>query len=329
MLVIVPLIFYTIFLQDLLRFKLEEQEPTIAAGWDYITTDYMKDNPDDGSMNRLKYCDHSAAYDSYTNKDYDCENATHHEAPAAHECWISPGAEQVRCSLNKNMGAKMMPSGAPYSEFMEWNRGGMGTCSATLGILNYFIINKFMRWNDSSRANMTMGGKGGGSKERLGTDGTASMENDADGRNAHADKSTVDIKDTWVLKEEKFAVLADPWALNHISSIDPDFEWSQEPGSVAGSDDNHPLLDRTNHFYRHFGLQKGIPEANDWHSEMSDFLHPDTKVDNKGDQLETAPVFYAPEKKRSNLSGYASGWKDERQQNTNRENKFPTAWGPL
>jgi hypothetical protein len=43
MIVLVPLIFYTLFLEDMLAYKLENQEPGIVAAWDYTTNDYMKE----------------------------------------------------------------------------------------------------------------------------------------------------------------------------------------------------------------------------------------------------------------------------------------------
>jgi hypothetical protein len=51
-------------------------------------------------------------------------------------------------------------------------------------------------------------------------------------------------------------------------------------------------------------------------------------ADTIGDSLRSVPVFWEAEQKRSNNSGYASGWKDSRQQSANRENNFPSYWGP-
>lgn len=319
MVLLVPLILYTLFLQDLLNYKLENQEPTIVAGWDHITTDYMTSTADVGGMNRLKYCDHSAAYDSYTDKDYDCESATHHQAPTAHQCWITAGGEQVQCTVIRDEGDSTdRPSGSfhgwVYGKFHSWSKGGMAVCSARLAVMNYFLPNTFMNW--FSRVDVT-------DKERFEQD-------------AHADKDATTVDNTWVLVKEYFAVMADPWALNHIGEVEPgDFDamtgggaGSRVPGKVQGEDYYHPLLDRTGHFYKYYGNRRGLADAESWRTSVSGLLSEYAQIDTIGDHLGSVPVSWKPEKTRSESAGYASGWADQRMSRSNRPNRFPAGWGP-
>ena len=100
MIVMLPLIFYSIFLSDLLLYHLEWQEAIVTPAWDAAVLDYPElRRPVEGatnvqSNNRLLFCDHSSAYDSF-NRSYDCDDSIHHQAMAAHQCWLGGGKQRV------------------------------------------------------------------------------------------------------------------------------------------------------------------------------------------------------------------------------------------
>ena len=69
--VFVPLCLYVLFLDDLLRYKLDLAEAVFSSSWDYTSIPYDKGAPDLSSADEFTYCDHTSAYDSYTQQDCD------------------------------------------------------------------------------------------------------------------------------------------------------------------------------------------------------------------------------------------------------------------
>lgn len=320
MILLVPLIMYTLFLEDLLAYKLDEQEPTIVAGWDHITPDYQNNSPDVGGMNRLKYCDHSSAFDSYE-KDFDCEDGNHHEAGTAHQCWMVPGAKQLECTNDTSLGMEILPMN---QEFLTWhgtyNKGGMARCTATLAVMNYFLPNKFFNWAAHSGAQTEVTGKG-----KLGGNGWASSDVHGDAKGSEAAPSS------WFLKEEVFAVMSDPWALNVISDT--------SPGSF-GAQRGHPFWDRANVYFDDLTggfMKQGNSDAKDYRSSLDELIGEKAAQDadslppcftNCGDDPSSLPLAWKADKTRDFNDGFASGWEDQRMSSSNRANEFPQAWGP-
>jgi hypothetical protein len=363
MVVLIPLIFLALFLEDFIYYRLNGQEPLIAAAWDHITPDYMTTAPDVGGMNRLKYCDHTAAYDSY-NKEYDCQGAGgaeepgdgdvsatgssggdigHHHATGAHQCWLG-GGQQLRCSINRVGGAQILV-GSAMQEFhaSPWNKGGTATCSAQLNVFNWIIPKSISEgggwlWSKKQTTNRTQFGKAGGGSRQ----GEKSWGEDYSIGDAHKDGSSISASDnqgdgegemgSWLLSKEQHAVLVDPWALTHIAAVSPlsrsPLTNTLTPGKVVGVDTPYnPLLSRTGHYYRKYG-DSAISGAMQWNEDMSDYLDEASRTDGKGDNLNSVPVMWKPEKtRRGYKAGYASGYEDSRQGNYS-EDKFPKAWGP-
>jgi hypothetical protein len=326
MILLVPLIMYTLFLEDLLAYKLEEQEPTIVAGWDHITPDYQNDSPDVGGMNRLKYCDHTAAFDSY-DQAYDCNtDAVHHEAGTAHQCWMVSGAKQLECTNDTSLGTEILPA---EQEFLAWhgafNKGGMARCTATLAVMNYFLPNKFFNWaaHSGSQREVTGKGKLGGEAAKTGSS-NASVHSDATGSEG--------AKSSWVLKEEVFAVLDDPWALNVIRDTSP-----------IDSQIGHEFWDRASVYFDN-GLTGFMRQANEdaknYRDSLDELVGANAAKDHSnpkdlcptlidcGDDPHSLPLAWKAEKTREFNDGYASGWKDQRMSSSNRANEFPQHWGP-
>lgn len=324
MIVLLPLIFYTLFLEDLLQYNLDWQEAVVTPPWDYAFVDYTATSADtaatqqtddgdapaapavstnyDGLVqhtNRLTFCDHSSAYDSF-NRDYDCDDKTHHQALAAHQCWLVRGAKQVTCGTDGNVGRLISP------EF-DKNNGGLSSCSAKLGVQNYFIIHKWALGN----GNNAYDEKGGGQVAH-----NFAKDN---GGNVHSNARGGSSSNAWVFGErtsDSFGVLFDPWALNQLASLSPD---APKPG--------HKLYDRVNTYY----VLKGAIAA----GKASDFL---SKIGQEhlinsakagvdgmfGDTPITPGVAYDPEHTRTFSDHYASAWSDDCQRQTygNRTDKY-------
>ncbi len=371
MLLIIPLVLYTIFLEDMLSYRLENQEPTIVAAWDYITNDYMRGSglKAIGGYNRLKYCDHTAAFDSY-DKGFDCQGMNtangagedpgsggsgselgesgegpgatgHHMAGGAHECWIVPGADQLRCSTDSTGGAlaTAIPSASAYLA-SSWNRGGMVTCHARLGVMNYMLPNKILLFGEGTTAGSKVSMSGGKGRMRDGQtfkqidDGTTdkSIHGDAPGGSGNS----------WILKQEDFSVMSDSWALNDIKEVGPGegapltSTKATRPGAIPGSDTYHPLLDRSGHYYNYYSGD-ALDKAMKWFDEDpisgNDGLLDSNlaKIDGLGgmgaDWPGSLPVAWKPAIERQVDSDYASGWKNDNRQekSSKRDSKYP--WG--
>jgi hypothetical protein len=319
MILLIPLILYTLFLEDLLAYKLDSQEPTIVAGWDHETVNYQTSNPDVGGMNRLKYCDHTAAFDSYT-KSYDCDqDGVHHEASAAHQCWLVPGANQLACTNNSSFGSDVMPSN---TEFTTWygmfNKGGMARCTANVGVMNYFLPNKFFNW--AAREEVTNRQKLGGAQAAIDSS-NASVHGDATGGSSQGA--------SWVMREEVFAVLTDPWALN----TDDDGKADLPDTSPDGFQEMHPFWQRASVYFDNPAggvgfMRDGNSKAKDYRSGLDELISKSAEIDLVGDDPSTLPLAWKKDKQRDFNDGYASGWEDSRMRNANRANEYPKDWGP-
>ncbi len=343
MVVLIPLIMYVSFLQDALLYKLDAQEAIVSAPYDFVTQDYEKtvNAGDIQHYNRLTHCDHTSATNSYSDSSYDCDNGAsegHHTSSAkqstawsAHQCWLVPGAEQVTCGW----GNKGVPLASPFSVYAwsaRFNEGGIARCYGNIGIMNYFLPQKF--FNFWAKANVD-GGKGG---TRDGTavgldDGNARLKkfDQADGVHKSGAYSKAGSKNALLLPTEEFAMLHDPWALNHLEDVEPNDFAPMTNAMVPGTSGitHHPLLDRSAHYYTYWGGtwislpgssiymrggQSRLQAAKDFHEAIEDFVSYWSRMDMFGDHLGSMPVFYsAGDQTRSNAGGYASGWEDSRQ----------------
>jgi len=364
--ILVPIIMYYLFLEDALYFKLNGQEPVVAAPFDMLTVNYNMPTKDVGYFNRMIYCDHSSAYDSAGNggskfdPTFDCQGSPpspadpafdpdnptavyagtdkgHHTEKGAHQCWISAGAKQLYCSGTGNsmkIGTKILAG--PSTKWLDYyNKGALTTCSDRVGVLNYIIMAKFFSW--SARGGELTGGSFGDHQLKHNR------------QHAHADYTSSTTGNSILMPEQKLAVLTDPWALNHLDEVTPndkanitsdyhpgdDAEGRQEKS--AGKGQLNRLSNRVGTYYLHYGNnssgggQAAFTSVNDFFSKGTDkFLIDDARTDGIGDEPESVPVLYKNEKTRKATAprgdGYASGWADGRQSSMNRPNNYPTTW---
>ncbi|MBX5482923.1 MAG: hypothetical protein IRZ16_13940 [Myxococcaceae bacterium] len=231
MIVLIPVFLYTLFLNDLLKFRLDQQEATVSTLWDYTIQNYDQalptettdaDNPGNRTAvqkySRSTYCDHEGALDSDGSQQVtvqkgsssyqsyvDCNHnggtsKDHHMGElAAHACWLGQGKEVTCTSPDKNVGVVSAANG--YAQ--KFQQGGMFTCSARLEVQNHLLPQKF--FNDSfSKVDLT--------KHKYDVNS---------GEDVHKYGSQGDSSNSYVFQEDTFSLLTDTWALTEVQNIDP------------------------------------------------------------------------------------------------------------
>ncbi len=218
LLVLVPTFFYAVLLDDLLRFKLDLQEAVLSSPWDFTTQNYQS-GVNVWSVqhnNRLMWCDHTSAYDSY-DQSYDCDGSEHHRSVGAHICWLQREARQVTCTRqDADLGASYgdMTAGSFKSRF---NNGGMFSCRARAAVLNYLVPQAYMQ-HFAQVDHLD--------REKFENEGAV-----------HSDAAGATSLEVYVLEEQAFGLVTDPWALN-VSE-------NRRGGEKSGA-----LHDRVAHIYR-------------------------------------------------------------------------------
>ncbi len=245
MIAMLPLILYTIFLSDLLLYNLDWQEAIVTPAWDAAVLDYPGLNrPVEGASqvqgnNRLLFCDHSSAYDSF-NRNYDCDDSNHHQAMGAHQCWLG-GGKQVTCTINPEAG------NIEDSYLQKFNRGGLLSCTSRLGVQNYFIVQRALNFGkDLTRTKKFSGDVHGNSSQAntgnswvFGAQSGGSGSSEGEGAPGQATEDTAEMPADSLPSDDHFALLMDPWALNHPPSILPD----------QGARPGHQFYDRVEFYY--------------------------------------------------------------------------------
>lgn len=193
MLIIVPTFLYVLFLDDLLRAKLDLEEAVVTAPWEYARVNYEQGAAGTGlrSAIRLGWCDHTTAYNSY-DRGYEC-GPIHHVALSAHTCWLTNGAKQVSCSVDNSVGQLLPPVGigVPIAN-SQFTRGGLVRCSARLGVMNYSLPQKLFQ--EFSQVDMTRATK-------------------HSGNDVHGDGQGLAVESHYLLEEQQAGLVVDSWAL--------------------------------------------------------------------------------------------------------------------
>lgn len=297
MIVLIPTILYTMYLEDLLFFKFDLEETVTSTPWDFSTHDYRKNSADDitGTVRQAAmqtYWDHTSAWNSYEDPNYDAKETIHHQDMAAHECWLAQGGQEVQCSVSKMVGMEI------EGRFIMMNHGGLASCDAILGVQNYFLPNKFFEW--WGKVGVTGDGN---QKMKRHTAGQSEIHNEA--RN-----------DPYLYPKMTFGVVHDTWALYKTDDIDP----TMHPMEVLTD-----FGKWTNILYAMHANSK-ITEANKFADDAAQkqILSNQVKIDGIGDTLLTAPVAFKNDPQREVNGHYTSAWSDTRHQQTQQtqENKY-------
>jgi hypothetical protein len=313
-LVLVPLIMYVIFLGEMFQMKLNGQEAALQAPWDFTLVDFS--NPSkkvdhDGTVarqSRRTYCDHSAAYNSYSIS-YDCSDDVHHTSFTAHECWLTRPGQQVQCTISTR---PLTGTGEGIRVIGEsFPSGGVVSCSSRLGVMNYYLPNKFLEnftavnVSEKRRMDSRWAGTGGAAgseaphtdaKSNTGAKGFAGSRATGDTSTGSGGSSSASLN-FFSLGRTEVRMMTDTWAVTHmnngntgIESIDPN-QIERNPTAIGRavqrpevkSDDpaqagHHPVYDRLSKVYWKVNAQ-GLRASNDWHGTMKDFLHSDSQED--------------------------------------------------
>jgi len=215
--VLVPMLLYAFFLDDLLRYKLDLAEAVFASPWDYTTVNY--EDPGDYAQGsgqtsvqhniRLGLCDHTTAYNSYDGS-YECEGkggngetSIHHVALSAHECWmVKPDAHQVDCNLiNDSVGTEQLGQIFTSGIKDKVKAGGQVSCWGRLAVINYFLPQRVLQ-----------------SFSQVVTTRTEQKSGDV---HELYKNNEVNTQNTYVLERQNMSLVTDTWAMTTIEDVDP------------------------------------------------------------------------------------------------------------
>lgn len=309
MIVLIPSIMYTLFLEDLLFYKFDLEEAVTSTPWDATNMDYRKDSTADivGSWSppgtekptskgvagagRKTYADHTSAWNTYGNWKFDGDNQKHHQAVAAHQCWLAEGGQQLECAMDEKVGLLVEPT------FVKKNTGGLLSCDAILGVQNYFLPQQFFQW--WGKVSISGGGQHAMKRHTTGNDPTKTI----DVQEIHGQAKS----DPYVYPKMTFGVLHDSWALYKTEEIDPTMH-PEDQFTEFSSWVRIP-----------YGLRaQKLKDANQFAQDAIDkeILGSTVKLDGFGDMLITPPLAWKPDPKRKFSNHYSSAWSDQRHQNT-------------
>lgn len=296
MIVLIPTILYTMYLEDLLIFKFDLEETVTSTPWDFANADYRKNDTDaiTGTVRQSAmqtFWDHTSAWNSYEDPNYDAKETIHHQDMAAHQCWLAQGGQEIQCEVDKMTGMLIEPT------FNFKNKGGLAHCNAILGVQNYFLPNKFFEW--WGKVSITGDGN---QKMKRHTAGQGEIHNEA--RN-----------DPYLYPKLTFGVVHDTWALYKTDEIDPTMHPAEQ------------MTEFVSWVRIPYGLRAGkLSDANKFADDAIDkeILGDQVKIDGIGDTLLTPPVAWKPDAQREFSNHYTSAWTDSRHQSTYNalENKY-------
>ena len=262
MLVIVPTFMYVLFLDDLLRAKLDLEEAVITAPWEYARVNYEEGAAGTGTRTgiRLSWCDHTTAYNSY-DRPYDCTSTVHHVAMTAHQCWLTQGAKQVSCSTDTDFG-KLQGTLTMMQVHDKWNKGGLVRCSARLGVINYYLPQKM--FSEFAQEDITQAKNMSGSED------------------VHKAGKGLAEPAHILLEEQQAGLVVDSWALGKMERIDS-----------TGSGN---LKDRVNTVYNTYG-GIGMAMGMNFYTKIfkMDVVNPGLLIDGMGDSPWDANIAFDPE----------------------------------
>ena len=313
MVVVIPLTMYTLFLEDFNSYYLDWQEAITTSPWDFTAADYSKTVNADSAVahnNRREFCDHTSAYTSF-DADYECNSNIHHKALTAHQCWLvkNTGKEgnkrkgkQVTCTLDASPG-KIDRADCTAAQY---NHGGLGECTAALGVQNYFIIHSFLDAGSSQPESPADAGER--RRRPVPRRGLSPAQRTA---RIH---SNANLGYGWIMgaqgtkSEDHFGMIVDPWAVNTTNEHDPD---SRDP------DDD--FKKRVDTYFDTFGIIPGAL-ANLFGIDLAsdDLIGWQALTDSVvGDNPITDTLSWKKEYKREVNGHYASGYNDRQESDYN------------
>jgi predicted lactoylglutathione lyase len=231
--VILPLAFYMVFLQDLILYKLNQQEGVLSAAWDFQVASYQETESHEkmkkvvqrvSQNHRRTFFDHTSAYNSY-NSNWDAKNTGtpgddgargHHVAQGAHECWVSGGAQLPTCYLDRTFGRNGL--GSLGSSFYDaHNRGGAVMCDGQLGVFNKFLPQKLFQ--QFTNADLMKKTKFADSSNQIEVEHDKDIDTeDYRGAEPGAKEAKIASDEQFMFPFETHSIMVDTWALNYDSA---------------------------------------------------------------------------------------------------------------
>ena len=303
LIVMVPIIFYTLFLDDLLRYRVDMLEAVVSSPWDFTAIDQQKNNGGNvAQFERHAWCDHTYTYNSY-DVDYECDSdpsnanggaGRHHKAFTAHVCWLVEGGQQIECSTNSDTGK--------IDDNAKYNGGGVTTCSARAGVFNYFIVQQAMA-GFTNMNNLT------------------EAEHMSGAVHDHFGAASANI---FMLEKQQFAILHDDWATKTPSNVDAMFDFLPDFGDLLGG--GATFKGRVKIYYDKFAK---FDDADDFFKKIKDdkLIDEGAKNDGLGDDPSTLHMSFdaSPGHGFGMITKHtSSAWSDQRVQDTSaaRENSY-------
>jgi hypothetical protein len=270
MLIIVPTFLYVLFLDDLLKAKLDLEEAVVSAPWEYARVNFEEGPAKSGlrSAIRLGWCDHTTAYNSY-DRGYDCSESVHHVALSAHTCWLTSGAKQVSCSVDGTVGQLTGAIGV-FAANKEFTRGGLVRCSARVGVINYSLPQKLFQ--EFTQVQMTR---------------TTQKSGDV-----HSAGNGLAVEAQYLLEEQQAGLLVDSWALAN-------------PLKRTSSTDASTLRSRANAIYQPYAIIAAALGGLNFAMKVaqSDLINATVFLDGLGDNPLDANAAFHPDFENGTFNG--------------------------
>jgi hypothetical protein len=295
LIVMVPIIFYSLFLDDLLRYRLDLLESVVSSPWDFAAIDQQENNGGNvAQFERHAWCDHTYTYNSY-DIDYECDSSPtnanggagrHHKAFTAHVCWLVEGGQQIECSTDDSTGK--------IDDNAKYNGGGVTTCSARAGVFNYFIVQQAM----VGFTNMT---------------NLTKAEHMSGAVHGHFGAASANI---FMLEKQQFALLHDDWATKTPDDVDAMFDFLPDFSDLLGQ--GKTFKGRVKIYYDKFAK---FDEADDFFDKIKDDKLIDEGADDDGLGDDPSTLHMSFNKDPGHGFGIitkhtSSAWSDQRVQDT-------------
>lgn len=271
--VLVPIFYYAVFLQDLLLFKLDQYETVSSSPWDGHLHNYQKERFGDrmglvGGQNASDWADHTSASRGGSDPNGLGNIAVYASWPEPLNCGLKDIA-------NDNPGTAVKRY---YPLYHEASSGSYVWCKAQKSGVNKFLPNKFL--------NIGTGGGEGGWAQALVRD-----------------------RNEFKIEGEKFAVLHNTWPINDqsIARLEPN-QVHKNRNYVVSPTVEHVIFDRSALFYDVHKSSAGPDTV----GAGSTVLSQEANTDLKGDHTPSPAMHWDMDNPRTRLGHHSSAWTDSR-----------------
>jgi hypothetical protein len=244
--IIVPTFLYILFIDDLLRFRLDQQEALVTARWEFSTVNYDRESstakyiPKDGksgngsstiheaveTFSRFQFYDHSAAsprieYVSGKLIGNSAVDQNHHNGVGAQQCWLVGGKQnQVSCNppdIDVATNYTIDGTGGARADLkgyvMSGSVGGMYSCKGRVGVINHWLPSGTLFFSKEELS----------SRKYHGTKSSGAIQINGEGSDTVGSGITANDSKTedYHFPADEGAVLTNPWAMSEQDDNGP------------------------------------------------------------------------------------------------------------